>query len=307
MHHGSNLSGRRVLVTGARGFLGSHLCTRLRAAGAEIHATSRQPRSDHLDGVRFWEADLADSATARRIVGSVKPSVIFHLSGAVGASPNIALVLPTYHSLLTSTVNLLVAATEQGCDRVILTGSLTEPFPVGPNPVARSPYAAAKTMAVSYGRMFHALYRTPVVVLRPFMTYGPAQATGKLIPSAILALLRGEAPQLASGKLQADFVYIDDIVDAFIAAAVTPGIEGASFDLGCGTLVSVRTVIQQLTTLTRSDVEPQFGALPDRPGENEIAADVAWTSGGLNWAARTSLEGGLQQTVEWYRARLHSL
>lgn len=300
----ASLAGRRVLVTGASGFLGTHICSRLSAGGAIVHATSRQPRPTGSDGVAYRQADVADIAVARELLASVRPDIVYHLAGAVGASPALPLVLPTYHSLLTSTVNLLVAATEQGCARVVLTGSLTEPAPIGPEPVPRSPYAAAKTMGVAYGQMFHALYRTPVVILRPFMTYGPAQASTKLIPSTILALLSGKAPQLSSGEVRADFVYVDDVADAFLAAAVTPGIEGASFDLGCGTLISIRHVVEQLARLTGSTAMPQFGALPDRPGENEIAAKTAPAAWGLNWVARTPLEEGLERTIAWYRARL---
>jgi nucleoside-diphosphate-sugar epimerase len=300
----ASLAGRRVLVTGASGFLGTHVCARLRAAGAMVHATSRQPRQAGADGITFRQADVADIAAARELLATVSPDIVYHLSGAVGASPDLSLVLPTYHSLLTSTVNLLVAATEHGCSRVVLTGSLTEPAPIGPDPIPRSPYGAAKAMGVAYGQMFHALYRTPVVILRPFMTYGPAQASTKLIPSTILSLLGGKPPLLSSGKVRADFVYVDDVADAFLAAAVMPGIEGASFDLGSGALVSIRHVVEQLARLTGSTVAPQFGALPDRPGENEIAANTAPAAWGLDWAARTPLEEGLERTIAWYRARL---
>ena len=85
-----------------------------------------------------------------------------------------------------------------------------------------SPYAAAKWAASGYGRMFHELYGAPVVILRPFMTYGPGQAPSKLIPAVTLSLLRGERPKLSSGKARADWVYIGDVIEGFIAAAPHP-------------------------------------------------------------------------------------
>jgi nucleoside-diphosphate-sugar epimerase len=158
-------------------------------------------------------------------------------------------------------------------------------------------------MSTAYGRMFHVLYQTPVINLRPFMTYGPAQATTKLIPSVALSLLRAEAPKLSSGKTRADWVYIADVVDAFLRAATTPGIEGKSIDLGTGSLVSVRDIVDRLVNIAGTKVEPLFGVLPDRPAENEVAANSATASELLGWKATTSLESGLRQTFEWFKAQ----
>lgn len=246
---------------------------------------------------------MADLEDARRIFAAVRPDIVFHLSGSVGASPDLELVVPTYHSLLTSTVNVLLAATECSCSRIVLTGSLTEPAFGRAEPTPQSPYAAAKWAASGYGRMFQTLYRTPLVILRPFMVYGPAQAPSKLIPSLALSLLRGEAPKLASGKTKADWVYIADVIDGFMRAASTPGIEGRTIDLGSGRLISIRGIVRRLVEVIGSHTEPLFGVLSDRPGENEIAADTAVALRLLKWKATTPLETGLRQTVEWYRAR----
>jgi UDP-glucose 4-epimerase len=296
-------SALKVLITGGRGFIGSHLGRRLCDEGSEVHATSRDRHESSAGGPIWWQADMADLATARRVLAAVRPDIVFHLAGAVGAAPDCALVLPTYHSLLTSTVNILVTATELGCRRIFLIGSFTEPRPGEVEPTPGSPYGAAKWMSTAYGRMFHVLYQTPVINLRPFMTYGPAQATTKLIPSVALSLLRAEAPKLSSGKTRADWVYIADVVDAFLRAATTPGIEGKSIDLGTGSLVSVRDIVDRLVNIAGTKVEPLFGVLPDRPAENEVAANSATASELLGWKATTSLESGLRQTFEWFKAQ----
>jgi UDP-glucose 4-epimerase len=303
MRQDAALRGQRVLITGGSGFLGSHLCQRLGREGSEVHATSRQHRPTTAGGATWWQPDLTDPGAARKLVARVRPDVIFHLSGSVGASPDLELVLPTYQSLLTSTVNMLQAATELGCRRIVLTGSLTEPAPDARQPIPRSPYAAAKWASVAYACMFHSLYRTPAVIVRPFMTYGPGQAPTKLVPSVVQSLLRGEAPRLSSGRVKADWVYIADVIEGFIAAAITPGIEGETFDLGTGALVPLRTVVERLVAAMDSSVEPQFGALPDRPAENERAADTATAAARLGWTATTPLDQGLRQTVSWYRNR----
>jgi nucleoside-diphosphate-sugar epimerase len=204
--------------------------------------------------------------------------------------------------LATSTANLLVLASEQGCQRVILVGSFNEPIP-GPQALTPdSPYAAAKWIGSAYGRMFHLLYGTPVVTLRPFMAYGPAQARSKLVPCVILSLLQGESPSLSSGRVRGDWIYIEDVVDAFVIAAAIPGIEGQTFDLGTGRLTSMRTLIEKLVEVMGVSIVPRFGAIPDRLHEEEIVAETTPAAERLGWRVTTSLDEGLRRTAAWYKA-----
>ena len=298
----SSWSGCRVLVTGGSGFLGSHLCQRLSELKGEIHATSRTNRLREENGVVWWQNDLTDLATVRELFSVVKPEVVYHLSGLVGASPNVELVLPTFQSLLASTINLLTVVTELGCRRVILIASLTEPLPSLAEATPASPYAAAKWASSGYGRMFHALYGCPVVIVRPYMAYGPGQDRRKLIPSVILSLLKGESPKLSSGQWQADWIYIDDVIDGFLAAANVPKVEGCTIDLGSGVLVSVRSVVEELAQLMGTHIKPMFSAFPDRPLEAVRAANILESHTKLGWKASTPLEVGLKRTIEWYGA-----
>jgi len=299
-------AGVKVLVTGARGFIGSHLCRRLYDAGSIVHATSRSKMVGEVDGLRWWQGDVADIQTARSLIVDIKPEVIFHLSGAVGASPNMDLVLPTFCSLLTSTVNVLTLGAESGCRRIVLVSSLTEPEPDETEPTPGSPYAAAKWASSAYGRMFHRLYGTPCVSVRPYMVYGPGQNPEKLIPAVTHSLLRGETAKLSNGQWKADWVYIDDVVEGFLRAGITPRMEEATIELGSGTLTSVREVVERLRAVTGGKGEVLFGALPDRPFEQVRVADTAATYSRIGWKAGTSLESGLCRTVEWYRDRLVS-
>jgi UDP-glucose 4-epimerase len=298
------LPGQKILVTGASGFLGSHLCSRLGEKGAEVHAVSRSLRTTHTSYLRWWQGDMADITTVRNLLHTVKPDVIFHLSGQVTALPDLELVLPTLHSLLISTINMLTVAAEIGRCRVVLAASLTEPEPGHAEATPGSPYAAAKWASNAYGRMFYKLYGMPVVIVRPFMTYGPRQDGRKLIPYVILSLLGGEVPRLSSGHWEVDWIYVDDVISALVASAEMPGIEGCTIDLGSGTLVPIWTVVQHLVNLTGSQVSPVFGALPDRPLEQVRVADTTYAYAKLGWQATTSLEEGLKRTVDWYARQL---
>jgi UDP-glucose 4-epimerase len=296
------LADQRVLVTGASGFLGSHLCSRLLAAGAEVHAVSRTARRSADARLRWWTADVEDLDATRGLVASVKPERVFHLGGVINGAPDLALVLPTYHSLVTSTVNLLSAIATAGCQRVVLVGSLEEPTEGADEICPTSPYGAAKWAASAYGRMFGRLFGVPVVIARTHMAYGPGQPTWKLIPSTILALVRGEPPRLSSGRRPLDWVYVDDVVEGLLLAAGRPGLEG-TVELGSGTLTPIREVVARLVELVAPSIQPVFEALPDRPRAAERAADVAATRARLGWAPRTSLDDGLARTVRWYRDR----
>ena len=296
-----DLAGQRILVTGASGFLGSHLCRRLLGLGAVVHGTSRSADARGVGGLEWRQATLHDPSEVRQLLRSVQPDIIVHLAGHVTADPGLSQVLPTFQSLLADTVNLLTAVPESGARRAVLVGSLTDPRgdPAAWTPC--SPYVAAKWAASAYGRMFHARYDTPVVLARPGMTYGPGQGPTKLIPYVVRSFLAGEPPRLSRGRLLADWIYIDDMVDGLVRTALNPGLEGETLDLGSGTLTSVRDVVRHIMELLDPAVEPLWGALPDRPDEFVQAANAARTESILRWKARTTLRSGLVQTIDALR------
>lgn len=299
------IAGTAVLVTGATGFIGWHLCRRLLSCHARVHAVSRQAYRSHSDHLRWWQADLRDISAVRRVVNDVQPRIVFHLASRVTGARELQVVLPTFYDNLASTVHLLTTVTEVGCQRIVLAGSSEEPQSFDDTTFPCSPYAAAKWASNIYGRMFHQLFQTAVVMPRIFMTYGPAQKdVQKLVPFVIRQLLRGEAPNLSSGRRLADWIYIDDVVEALLRAAVIPGIEGYAFDVGSGSLVSVRGIVDQISEIMGGGIIPVFGALPDRPFEQERAANTTFLSDMLGYQQKTSLRQGLEATVTWYRREL---
>jgi UDP-glucose 4-epimerase len=301
-----DFAGCRVLVTGSSGFLGSHVCARLLRDGAVVYAASRRrvppdPQLPKPNGVRRIRTDLDSVEAVRRLLAVTRPEVILHFSGHVTAATDVAVVRPIFDSLLRSTVNILAAAAEVGsCRRIVIPGSLTEPAPGQTEAPPSSPYAAAKWASSAYARMFYALYATPVVIVRAAMTYGPAQPRERLLPYVILSALAGQQPRLSSGHLQADWTYVDDIVEAILAAARVDGIDGLTIDLGTGQSISARSVVELALELMGTPLRPEFGALPDRPLECVRAADVTTARERLGWTATTPLRDGLRQTIAWF-------
>ena len=292
----------RALVTGASGFIGGRLCERLVADGEEVHAISRRPQED--DSVRWWQADLGDADEVAATFARVRPDVVYHLAGFVSGSREVEAVLPSLRDNLVSAVNVLVAAGRIGCS-VVLAGSQEEPEPGLEEPVPASPYAAAKLAVGSFARMLHALHRLQVVNLRIFMVYGPGQHDRtKLVPYVVTSLLREEQPKLSSGTRPVDWVYVDDVVDAFIAASTRGDLAGTTLDIGTGELVTIRAIIERIVETVGTGVEPDFGALPERPLEIVRVADVERTKDMLGWQPRTTLTEGLRSTVDWYRAEI---
>ncbi|MFI7028338.1 NAD-dependent epimerase/dehydratase family protein [Microbispora rosea] len=297
--------GRKVLVTGASGFIGGRLALRLDGMGAEVHAVSRNPV--HRQGLGLSErairhaADLRDRETTGTLLRKIRPDVVFHLAGEVDGARDLDLVLPTLESNLLGTVNLLTHASALSRVRVILCGSSEEPRPANEQSPPPSPYAMTKWAATGYAQLFHRLWGVPVTVLRPTMVYGPGQRDArKLVPYLALSLLRGEEPGLTSGSKRADWVYVDDVVDAFVLAAETDRAAGQVLDVGTGVLTSVRETVELLFRISGTSLRPRFGAVADRPLDVAQTADTGPAAEILGWKAVVGLEEGLRRTLAWY-------
>jgi nucleoside-diphosphate-sugar epimerase len=195
-----SLAAKSILITGANGFIGRHLTKRLISEGAVVHAVSRCVQTSVQERLCWYQAEVSDIDTVRRLVLKTKPDTIFHLAGHVCGRPDLNQVLLTFEANLKSTVNMLTAAAENGSPRVVLAASLAEPVYGQGEQFPSSPFAASKWAGTAYGQMFHALYNLPVVIARIFMAYGPGQRDyEKLIPHVITCLLqqKGQQSQVA--------------------------------------------------------------------------------------------------------------
>ena len=297
-------AGRRVLVTGAAGFVGSHLAARLVETGDAVHGVVRPGTAGRsLPGVEPHQVDLTDADAVQRLVHDVRPQWVFHLAGRVTGDRRFAAAGPLVLDNLAQTVHVLTAVAREGCERLVVAGSMEEPGRGEPATAAPgSPYAAAKWAASGVARLYHALYGAPVVIARLSMVYGPGQRdTTKLIPFVITSLLRGESPPLSSGRRAVDWIHVHDVVRGLEAAAVALGVEGQTVELGSGRLVTIREVVDWLFAMVGAAGAPRWGALADRPLERPVAADVEGSRRLIGWSPEVDLEGGLAGTVDWYR------
>lgn len=299
------LSRARILVTGAAGFIGSALVRRLAITGCELHCANRhQParveaRNDAH--ATWWQVDLTDHEATARMVQSVRPDYVFHLASHVTGRRDVDLVEPLLRSDCVATVNLFEALSHVGCRRVICSGSMEQPEGDLEKLTVNSPYAAAKTASRVYQRLFDQLYDIPVVNARIAMAYGPGQRDeAKLVPYVLRSFLAGSDPGLTDGTREADWTYIEDVVDALIRLTTVEAARGQSVDVGTGALTSVREVAERLRRLTGTENAPQFGALPARPLERAPRADAERTERLTGWRARIGLDEGLRRTVEAY-------
>jgi UDP-glucose 4-epimerase len=286
----STWAGKRVLVTGASGFIGVHLCQGLEQRGAEVFGASRSSG-----------CDVADSELFEQVVREFKPDSIFHLASSVSGSRDPTEIIPTFRNNLLTTVNVMMAARKFGVRRVLCMGSLQEPQQVHLES-ANSPYAAAKAAATVYARMFASLYGVPVTVARTFMVYGPGQKdTSKVLPYVITRLLKGMPAELSACRHSFDWIHVRDVVDGLLAIHDSNDLEGKIVDLGTGRLTPVADVVSSAATILKSKRLLKFGAITDRKGEPVNMADTIETNRLTGWFPRIDLSTGLKETVGWYR------
>jgi UDP-glucose 4-epimerase len=313
----TELKGQRVLVTGASGFIGSHLTALLVEAGAAVHALTSTVSSIYpqrllpmRDAITLHEGNLADRSAMDAVALASKPAWVLHLGAYTHVGKSWQRVDECVQVNVQGTVNLLQALAPLGYEKFVYTGTseiygdvdvpFTEDGPV--NPI--SPYSVAKYAGERYCRMFFQGRQWPIAMVRPFNAYGPAQSPDRVIPEIIVRALRRQELPMTQGKQTREFNYVTDIARGFVAAALR-GEPGRLYNIGNGQEVSMRDIASTILRLMGDPITPQFGALSERPTEIwRMHADARRARDELGWGSEVSLEEGLARTIAWYTEEL---
>lgn len=314
----------KILVTGAGGFIGSHVVELLLRGGhsvrALVHYNSRGSRG-HLDGVspkmaRRLEVTLGDVSDSFLVRDLVKGcDIVLHLAALIGIPYSYAAPASYVATNVTGTLNILEACRQAGTRRVVVTSTsevygtaryapIDEAHPLQ----GQSPYSASKIAADKLAESYHLSFGLPVVTLRPFNTYGPRQSARAIIPTVMTQALGG-AKRIELGNLspRRDLTFVGDTARAFELAATVPGIEGETIHVGQGSAVSVGEIAELCLKAVKSRARVVAVSARMRPAGSEVElllCNPAKAEKLLGWKPKTSLEEGLLLTADYLRGNL---
>jgi nucleoside-diphosphate-sugar epimerase len=310
----SGMSGRRVLLSGAAGFVGSVLARRLLAEGHEVHALLKSGSSKwRLEGVaqhiRVHEVDLKDEQALRAVIAAARPELVFHLA-AHGAYPFQSDANETIQTNILGTWNLLRATAQIEYEVFVNTGSSSEygfkDFAMRESDLLEpnSYYSVAKCAQTLLCQHFAKTEKRPITTFRLFSAFGPFEEPSRLIPTLISRCLGGKDLELVSREIARDFVYVEDVVDAYLSLDKLAGLSGEIINIGTGVQSTIGQVVDAVLEHTGAKVRCLWEAMPARAWDARTwVADCTKSRRLLSWRPRTSLSDGLARTVAWTRER----
>ncbi len=309
---------KTALVTGADGFIGSHLTEALLARGYRVRALSQYNSFNNWG----WLEDISQSDRLEIVCGDVRDpdfcrhicrgvNVVFHLAALI-AIPYSYVAPDSYvDTNIKGTLNMCQAARDCGVERIVVTSTsevygtaqyvpIDEKHPRQP----QSPYSATKIGADAIAESFYRAFGLPVVIARPFNTYGPRQSARAIIPTIITQIATGKG-RLSLGDLSPtrDFNYVTDTAAGFIALAEAPGIEGRNINIATGTEVTMAETLATIARIMNVEVEAVVDPERLRPAKSEVnrlCGDNSIITSLTDWRPAHSLEDGLRKTVEWF-------
>ena len=310
--------GKRVLVTGAGGFIGSHLVETLVGFGASVRAFVRyNSRNDPgllkllppdvLSQVEIIPGDLRDLPALMAAMRGT--SHIFHLGALIAIPYSYLHPAEVVQSNVIGTLNMLLAARELGIERLVHTSTsevygtaLRVPIDETHPLQGQSPYSASKIGADKLAESFYLSYNLPVVTLRPFNTFGPRQSARAVIPALITQALSQSAIHLGNLDARRDFTFVSDTVSGFLKIAQTPGVEGQTINLGTGQEIRIGDLVNLVLAMVDHPVEVVIDPSRLRPEKSEVqrlVSDNRLALQKIGWSPKVSFEEGLRQTFEW--------
>lgn len=321
--HGATMrrwKGRRVLVTGSAGFIGSHLVEALVAAGADVRALVRYSSTRGLGALseigpdcrpKVYYGDLRDAAAVERAVAGCE--VIFHLGALISIPYSYENPGAYLETNLFGTYHVLEACRRHEAGRCVVVSSsevygsaLYVPIDEGHPLQAQSPYSASKIAAEKLAESYWRSFGLPVSVVRPFNTYGPRQSTRAVIPQVLSQLLLGNRVVLGNLAPRRDFLYVRDTVTGLMAVAASEAAVGETFNLGTGCDVSIEELAALAGEILHRSPELSLDQARTRPETSEVTclkADAGKAKLLLGWVPAVQLEEGLRHTAAWLSAR----
>jgi nucleoside-diphosphate-sugar epimerase len=312
------IKGKKVLVTGATGFVGANLVRRLVRIGAEVHITTR-PTSNKwrisgiMSSLQDHCVDLRDTDQVEKLVQDIKPNIVYHLA-TYGGHAFQQDVREVIDSNILSIVNLLSALSKIEYDLFVNTGSSSE-YGLKEKPMSEMDraepvnfYGAAKVSATLLGQVYAKRFNQPVVTLRIFSPYGYYDSATRLIPTVITACLEGKRQLQLGGRTHIrDYIFIDDLLDAYLEAVVaSKNLRGEIINIGSGVQHSIQEVVTKITRICSSPIEVRWEATPHESYEpKQWVADITKAKEILCWKPKVSLTSGLEKTINWVRENLH--
>lgn len=301
-----------VFITGGTGFVGANIARRLVEQGEEVHLLARSGASfwrleDIKQRLTIHEGDLNDPTSLTAALQAAKPEVVYHLAayGAYHDQSDPAKILRTN---LFGTLNLLQAAKTAGVKMLVNAGSSSE-YGTKDHPMSEegliepnSYYAIGKAAQTHLCQHVSRTEGLPTITLRLFAVYGPYEDPNRLIPTLITRALAGEDLPLAAPETPRDYIYIDDVVDAFLAAAKRSDFSGQIFNVGTGHQSLLRDPVEMILALTGSSSKTLWGTYPARPFDPTVwVADTNRLQDVLKIKPRYDLHTGLEKHIAWQR------
>jgi NAD dependent epimerase/dehydratase len=320
-----NWKGKKILVTGAGGFIGSHLTERLVELGTHVKAFVRynsrndwglleELPADIRNELEIVAGDLKDSDDVRDAVKDTE--IVFHLGALIAIPYSYVNPGDAVQTNVIGSLNILNASREYGVEKVVHTSTsevygtaqyvpIDEKHPLQ----AQSPYAASKIAADKLAESFYLSYNLPVATIRPFNTYGPRQSARAVIPTIITQALSKDKVYLGSLHPTRDFTYVQDTVDGFIKVAESSCSIGEVINVGSGKEISIGELAGKIISLIGRDVEivsDDARIRPEKSEVNRLLADNSKAKELLQWEPRISIDEGLKRTIEWISEHISS-
>lgn len=315
-----NWKGKRVLVTGAGGFIGSHLIESLTKSGAAVRAFLRYTSGgsdgqiNELDDfikrdVEIYKGEIREFDSVKGAMKDI--DIVFNLAALVGIPYSYQHPFEVFETNTLGILNILSIARDMKLEKIIHTSTsevygsalyvpIDEKHPLQP----QSPYSASKISADAIAMSFYYSFDMPVSIIRPFNTYGPRQSARAIVPTIILQLINKDEISLGNLEAKRDFTFVKDTVSGFIKISESPDSIGEVINIGSSTEISVRGLAEKIAHLLGKKLKVHVDKARIRPQQSEVKRLLASNQKAkklLGWKPKYTLDAGLRETVEFYK------